>query len=426
MNTFTIIFISVLIAGTLLQLWLAARQEKSVRTHRGQVPPPFAGRIPLQDHHKAADYTLARLTIERWRILGSALILLGWTLGGGLDWLIGQLSALPLPGVWFGVALVILVVLIDGLLDLPLELWSTFGIEQRFGFNRTTPSRFVRDKLLGIALLLVLGIPLLLAILWLMQDAGDTWWLWAWAVWTAFTLLLSWIFPTWIAPLFNRFKPLADGPLRQRLERLLARCGFQSKGMYVMDGSSRSSHGNAYFTGFGRNKRIVFYDTLLDGLDDAQIEAVLAHELGHFKRHHVIKMLLLSSALSLAGLALLAWLMQQAWFYQGLGVSHQDPAIALSLFILVMPAFTLFVSPLISMLSRRHEYEADAFAAQQSSAQALVDGLVAMYRDNASTLTPDPLYSAFHHSHPPAAERIAHLLHNSKHKPLSTTREYPI
>jgi STE24 endopeptidase len=301
------------------------------------------------------------------------------------------------------------VVLIDMLIDLPLELRSTFGVESRFGFNRNTPGRFARDKLLGLGLAVLLGLPLLLAILWLMDSAGSYWWAWAWLVWMGFTLFVTWAFPTWIAPLFNRFEPLDEGSLRSRLENLLARCGFKSNGMYVMDGSRRSAHGNAYFTGFGRNKRIVFFDTLLDGLEEEQVEAVLAHELGHFKRKHILKMLLVSAAFSLAGLALLGWLAQQPWFYAGLGVARQSDALALVLFVLAMPVFTVFLAPLMAAFSRKHEFEADAFAAEQTHAQALIDGLVNMYRDNASTLTPDPLYSAFHDSHPPAPVRIAHL-----------------
>ena len=409
MNIFTSVFVIALASGTLLQLWLALRQAQEVTRHRDLVPAAFAERISLDAHRKAADYTLARLVIERWRLVLSALILLAWTLGGGLDWLARATTDLPIDALWSGTLLVLAVILIDSLLDLPLQIWSTFGVEERFGFNRSTPLRFARDKLLEVFLILLLGIPLLLAVIWLMQHSGGNWWLWVWGVWIGFTLLISWIFPTWIAPLFNRFEPLRDGPLKQRLEQLLARCGFQSKGMYEMDGSSRSSHGNAYFTGFGRNKRIVFYDTLLDGMQDEQVEAVLAHELGHFKRHHVLKMLILNGALSLLGLALLAWLAAQTWFFQGLGVQVQTPATALALFILVLPVFGVFISPLLSMLSRRHEFEADAFAARQASAQALIDGLLGMYRDNASTLTPDRWYSAFHHSHPPAAERIAHL-----------------
>ena len=409
MNTFTTLFLLALGAGTLLQLWLAARQARSVASHRDRVPEPFAGHISLQAHQKAAEYTLARLRIERWDLLITPLVLLAWTLAGGLDWLARAIHALDIPPLWADLSLVLAVILIDALLDLPLQIWSTFGVEQRFGFNRTTPARFARDKLLELMLILLLGVPLLLAVIWLMRNAGVDWWLWVWVVWIGFTLLVSWIFPTWIAPLFNRFEPLPEGPLKQRLEQLLARCGFQSRGMYVMDGSSRSSHGNAYFTGFGRNKRIVFYDTLLEGMRDGQIEAVLAHELGHFRRHHVIKMLLLNALLSLLGLALLAWLAQQPWFFSGLGVSVRTPATALALFILVLPVFSVFVSPLLSMLSRRYEFEADAFAAEQASAGELIEGLLAMYRDNASTLTPDPLYSAFHHSHPAAAERIGHL-----------------
>ncbi len=409
MNTFTLIFLLALASGSLLQLWLAARQARSVNRHRDQVPEAFASHITPEAHRKAADYTLARLPIERWNLILSAIMVLIWTLGGGLDWLARLAQDLPLPDLWRNLALVLAVVVIDSLLDLPLDLWSTFGVEQRFGFNRTTPWRFARDKLLEFVLILLLGIPLLLSVIWLMQHAGHYWWLWVWVVWIGFTLLVSWIFPTWIAPLFNRFEPLPDGPLRQRLEQLLARCGFQSKGMYVMDGSSRSSHGNAYFTGFGRNKRIVFYDTLLEGMQDGQIEAVLAHELGHFKRHHVLKMLLLNALMSLLGLALLAWLAQQPWFFHDLGVTRQTPATTLALFILVLPVFSVFISPLLSMLSRKHEFEADAFAAQQASARDLINGLLAMYRDNASTLTPDPLYATFHHSHPAAAERISHL-----------------
>jgi len=410
MNEFSLLFLLVLFLGVGVELWLGWRQDRSVRQHRNRVPKAFAGQIPLQAHQKAADYTRARLSLSRWQILLSTLLVLAWTLAGGLEVVASLLASTRLEPLWSGTAIVFAVLLINGLIELPLDVWSTFGIEQRFGFNRSSPARFLRDKLLQALLLLLLGTPILLAILWLMQIGGDTWWLLAWGVWMAFTLLLTWIYPSWIAPLFNRFEPLPEGPLKQRLERLLSKCDFENRGMYVMDGSTRSSHGNAYFTGFGRNRRIVFFDTLLEGLDEAQVEAVLAHELGHFKRRHVLKRLLLSALMSLGGLALLGWLARQDWFYTGLGVETQSPATALVLFLLVTPAFMLFVSPLLSQLSRRHEFEADAFAAQQSSAQALVDGLLRMYRDNASTLTPDRLYSLFHYSHPPAAERIAHLL----------------
>lgn len=409
MNWFSVTFLLVLIVGVVLELWLNWRQARSVRTHRERVPTAFAGHIPLQAHQKAADYTQARLSLARWQIVLSALLVLGWTLAGGLEMAASLIAAAAWGPLATGTAIVLAVLLINGLVELPLGIWSTFGIEQRFGFNRSTPARFIRDKLLQALLLLLLGSPLLLAILWLMQVGGEMWWLLAWGVWVGFLLLLTWIHPNWIAPLFNRFKPLPEGPLKKRLEQLLAACEFENRGMYVMDGSTRTSHGNAYFTGFGRNRRIVFFDTLLDGLEDNQVEAVLAHELGHFKRRHVPKRLILNTLMSLLGLGLLGWLAQQGWFYAGLGVETRTPATALVLFLLVAPAFTLFLSPLLSMLSRRHEFEADAFAAQYTSADALSGGLLRMYRDNASTLTPDRLYSLFHHSHPPAAERIARL-----------------
>jgi STE24 endopeptidase len=409
MQTFTLIFLLALAAGTLLQLWLAGRQAAHVIAHRNQVPPAFADRISLEQHQTAARYTLARLGVERWRLALEALLLLIWTLGGLLAWLDQTWLSLQLPSLWQGTALVISAMLIGTLLHLPLDAWSTFGVESRFGFNRSTPRRFIKDKALEFVVSLLLGVPLLLAILWLMDSAGPYWWAYAWLVWMGFMLLISWAYPTWIAPLFNKFQPLQQGALRERLEALLQRCGFRSDGMFVMDGSSRSAHGNAYFTGFGRNKRIVFFDTLLDGLSEPQIEAVLAHELGHFKRRHVLKMLITGAIFSLLGLALLGWLSQQTWFYQDLGVTRQSDAMALMLFLLMMPVFTVFFSPLMAAFSRKHEFEADDYAAQQTDARALIDGLVSMYRDNASTLTPDPLYSAFHHSHPPAPVRIAHL-----------------
>ena len=405
----TVIFVTALFAGLALQLWLDARQAAHIRAHSAGVPKPFDDRISLAEHQKAAAYSLARLAVHRWDLLLSAAVLIGWTLGGGLEALAGSVDRLPLADLWQGVVLILAVVLIGGLIDLPLSLWRTFVVEQRFGFNRTTPLGYVRDKLLGVLLVLLFGVPLVGVILWLMASAGPYWWLWAWAVWMSFTLLVTWAYPVLIAPLFNRFEPLADHALRERLERLLHRCGFKSNGMFVMDGSRRSSHGNAYFTGFGANKRIVFFDTLLDGLDQDEVEAVLAHELGHFKRRHVTKGLALSAALSLAGLALLGWLAGQTWFYTGLGVDLVNEATALVLFMLILPVFSVFVSPLFAALSRRHEYEADAFAAQQTNPHHLISGLVKMYRDNASTLTPDPVYSAFYHSHPPASLRVAHL-----------------
>ena len=310
---------------------------------------------------------------------------------------------------WQGVGLILSLLLISALLDLPISLWSTFGVEAKFGFNRTTGKRFVTDLLLQLGLLLLIGLPLVTLVLWLMEKAGSYWWLWVWLVWMSFILFISWAYPVLIAPVFNKFKPLEDENLRNRLEALLERCGFSSDGMFVMDGSRRSAHGNAYFTGFGRNKRIVFFDTLLTGLAAKEIEAVLAHELGHFKHKHVPKMMLTTALLSLLGLGLLGWLMTQPWFFTGLGVSRQTPALGLILFLLVIPVFTVFLTPVMSALSRRHEFQADEYAAVNSSADALINGLVKMYKDNASTLTPDPMYSAFHHSHPPASVRIAHL-----------------
>jgi STE24 endopeptidase len=409
MNAFTYLFAAALAAGLGMQLWLAARQAAHIRSHADRVPPAFADRITLEDHQKAARYSLARLGAQRWDLLVGTLVLLAWTLGGGLNRLDAWIAGWSLGPLWAGAALVTGTVLISALIDLPLSVWRTFGIEARFGFNRTTPGGFVRDRLLAAALTLILGVPLVLAVLWLMAQAGNLWWLWAWLLWMGFTLFVTWAYPVLIAPLFNRFEPLKDSDLRERLEALLTRCGFRSNGMFVMDGSRRSAHGNAYFTGFGANKRIVFFDTLLEGLDANEVEAVLAHELGHFKRHHITKGLLLSAVMALGGLALLGWLAGQAWFFSGLGVDGEGHALALVLFMLTLPTFTLFISPLMSRLSRHHEFEADSFAAEQTNPRHLISGLVKMYRDNASTLTPDPLYSAFYHSHPPAPVRIAHL-----------------
>ena len=409
MSTVTAIFLLTLAIGLALQLWLSARQAAHIIRHRRDVPAAFAGRISTDEHAKAASYNLARLGVERWDLVLSTALLLAWTLGGGLDWLNAQLELMGMSTLWQGIALVVSVVLIASVVDLPLSIWRTFGIEQRFGFNRTTPAAFVKDRLLGMAITLLLGIPLVAVILWLMDSAGHLWWLWAWLVWMGFTLFVTWAYPIWIAPLFNRFRPLDDHALKGRLEQLLTRCGFRSSGMFVMDGSRRSAHGNAYFTGFGRNKRIVFYDTLLDGLTADEIEAVLAHELGHFKHRHVIKQLALSALLVLAGMAVLGWLSGELWFYLGLGVNGSSSALALLLFLLAAPAFTQFLHPLVTLLSRRYEFQADDFACRQTGAEPLISALVKLYRENASTLTPDPLYSAFHDSHPPAPVRVAHL-----------------
>lgn len=413
MQTFTTLFLVVLFAATLVQLYLSLRQQQHVSQHRDAVPAAFAGTISLAEHQKAADYTLAKGTVGRIDIVLSLVILLAWTLGGGLEWLDQQWRSLGWNELYTGTAVLMSLMLIGSLLDLPLSLYRTFVLEARFGFNKTTPATFIADLLKGAALMVVLGVPLIMLVLWLMASAGDYWWLYAWLALTAFSLLMTWAYPQFIAPLFNRFTPLPDGEVAERIHALLARTGFNSKGVFVMDGSRRSAHGNAYFTGFGKNKRIVFFDTLLEHLTPAQVEAVLAHELGHFKRKHIVKGMVLSMLLTLSGFALLAWLMQQDWFYSALGVSQPSTYMALVLFMLVSPAFTFFITPLMAWWSRRHEFEADAFAAEQSSSAELIAALVGLYRENASTLTPDPLHSAFYDSHPPAAIRIAHLQQQS-------------
>lgn len=413
MPPFTQLFLSLLVLGTLLQLWLLNRHLAFVAAHRQRVPEAFSGKVELSEHQRAADYTQAKGRLARIEILFGVILLLLWTLGGGIDLLQGFWREMGWDALTIGMALFFSFFFLNSLLELPLSIVRTFRIESRFGFNRTTPMRFIKDRLLGAMLGVVLGGPLLWVILWLMQRAGSTWWLAAWAVWLAFTLTLTWAYPRFIAPLFNQFKPLEEGEKRQRIQSLLKRCGFESDGIFVMDGSKRSSHGNAYFTGFGKNKRIVFFDTLLESLSIDEMEAVLAHELGHFRRRHILKQMSLMSLLSLAGLALLGWLSQQDWFYLGLGVSHPSDAAALLLFMLTLPVFTLFFNPLTSYLSRRYEFEADDFAIGQTGGEFLMQALVKLYRDNANTLTPDPLYSLFHDSHPPAPVRIAHIAQQS-------------
>ena len=409
MHPFTFVFLAALAASAGLRLWLARRQIASVRSHRGQVPSAFADAIPNDVHRKAADYAVARTRIGALDTALEALLLLAWTLGGGLAAADAAWRALELPPVITGVGVLATIVLVGALIDLPLRIYRTFVVEERFGFNRTTPGLFAADQAKAALLLLALGAPLAGVVLWLMQAAGEAWWLYAWVVWLAFNLLMVWAWPTFIAPLFNRFSPLTDERLRGRIDALLARCGFSSNGVYVIDGSRRSGHGNAYFSGFGRSKRIVFFDTLLDQLGGNELEAVLAHELGHFKRRHIAKGIAVMAVASLAGLALLAWLMNQAWFYSALGVAQPSTHAALALFMLVLPVFTFFLQPLFARLSRRHEFEADAFAAEHCPAEDLISALVRLYRENASTLTPDPLWSAFYDSHPPAAQRIARL-----------------
>jgi len=411
---FTLAFVTALLVSVLTRLWLSTRQARHVARHRDAVPAQFAERIPLSAHRRAADYTVARVRLGLVEMLAGTAMLIALTLLGGIAWVADVLRMLwPDAPFWRQVLLVGVVGAIGGAVDLPLAAYRQFGLEKRFGFNRMTPGLFLADLAKGTLLAVALGGPLLVAVLWLMERAGDRWWLWAWAVWVVFNLAVLVLYPTVIAPLFNRFVPLEPGPVRERVERLLARCGFASKGLFVMDGSRRSAHGNAYFTGFGRGKRIVFFDTLLARLDADEIEAVLAHELGHFTHRHILKRIVVSFAMSLAGLWLLGWLSRQPWFYQGLGVTPQPGdalgGIALLLFFLALPVFTFLLQPLGSWMSRRHEFEADAFAARQSNATDLSRALVKLYEDNAATLTPDPVHSAFYDSHPPAALRLARL-----------------
>jgi STE24 endopeptidase len=409
MNTFSWIFLLALGASLLLKLWLARRQLVTVAANRSRVPEAFADSIQLEAHQKAADYTITNTHQGRLELVYTALLLIGWTLGGGLQWLDNAWQQFGWDSVATGVAVLISAFLIMALLELPFSLYHTFVTEERFGFNKTTPATFIGDLVKQTLLMLVLGIPLAWAALWLMQESGRLWWLYLWLLWSGFSLLMLWAYPTVIAPLFNKFTLLDDENLQQRIQSLLDRCGFRSKGIYVMDGSRRSGHGNAYFTGMGQNKRIVFFDTLLKTLEADEIEAVLAHELGHFKRKHVQKRIVTMMLLSLGGLALLGWLIEQGWFYQGLGVQQPSNHLALLLFLMVSPVFTIFLQPLFSWFSRRHEFEADDYAAAQASASDLIRALVKMYKENASTLTPDPLYSAFHDSHPPAPVRISHI-----------------
>jgi STE24 endopeptidase len=410
---FSTLFVAALAVSLALRYWLAGRQVRHVARHRGAVPEAFAQRVPLQAHQRAADYTVARVRLGLLEAAFGSAVLVGFTLLGGLQWLQDAwLGLLPDAPLLRQVLLVGSVVLIGGLLDLPMDWYRQFRLEQRFGFNRMSLRLWTADLLRGAAIGAALGLPLAAAALWLMRSAGQSWWLWVWALWIAFSLFVMWLYPSVIAPLFNRFEPLPPGPVRARVEALLTRCGFAPRGLFVMDGSRRSAHGNAYFTGFGRARRIVFFDTLLSRLDEDEIEAVLAHELGHFRLKHIRKRILLGMATSLAGLWLLGLLARQPWFYQGLGVGApvDFEALALLLFFLALPVFTFPLQPLFSMLSRRHEFEADAFAARNARATALASALVKLYEDNASTLTPDPVHSAFHDSHPPAAQRIGRLL----------------
>lgn len=403
----------VLLANLLTKLWLSGRQVRHVAQHRQAVPATFAHTISLKAHQKAADYTLAKARVGLIDMALDALLLMGWTLLGGLD----ALNQLTLN--WLGagmtqqLVLVVSFALIGGLIGLPLTLYQTFGIEQRFGFNNTTPALWLSDLLKGLLVGLVLGLPILALVLWLMDTGGAVWWLYAWGTLVAYQLLVMWIAPNVIMPLFNKFTPLEDATLKERVTALMNRAGFTAKGFFVMDGSRRSAHSNAFFTGLGSAKRVVFFDTLLAQLNGDEMEAVLAHELGHFKHRHILKMMLTSFAFSLVGLALLGWLSQQVWFYTGLGVSpnlnSSNSALALLLFMLTLPLVTFFVSPLSARRSRRFEFEADAYAVANSNAQALGSALLKLYQDNASTLTPDPWFVTFYYSHPPASQRLARI-----------------
>lgn len=409
MHPFTALFLAAFVFATGLRLFLAFRQYRHVRAHRERVPAPFADQISLDAHRKAADYTCAKTRLGALATLIDALLLLALTLGGGLNVAHELASAAFDSGIFQGIALIALVAMATSVVELPLSLYRTFHLEARFGFNKTTVKLFFIDMAKGVVLAALLGGPLLALILWLMAAAGERWWLYAWAAWSSFNLLLLAIYPTFIAPMFNKFSPMQDEALARRIERLLDRCGFRAQGLFVMDGSRRSAHGNAYFTGFGRSKRIVFFDTLLARLDPPEIEAVLAHELGHFKRRHVVKRMVWLFAAALGFFWLLGQMMQQTWFYSALGVESQSTAMALVLFFLVLPVFTFLLQPIFGVYSRKHEFEADQYATLHASAKDLESALVKLYKDNASTLTPDPWHSAFYDSHPPASTRIARL-----------------
>ena len=403
-------FVAALAAAVATRLWLARRQMRHVRAHRDAVPPAFAASIALPAHQKAADYTVAKVRLQMAEIVLDALVLLILTLGGLLQWLARQWErAVPLDSIWHGTGLIVSVFALTAAIGLPATLYRIFGIEERFGFNKMTLKLFVVDVLKGMALAAALGVPLLVAVLWLMGAAGPWWWLCVWALLVGFSLFMQLIIPTFIMPWFNKFSPLQDPVLVERVERLLARCGFRSRGLYVMDGSKRSAHGNAFFAGVGAAKRIVLFDTLVLRLSPAEVEAVLAHELGHYKLHHVRKNLAFSFAFTLASLFILGLLVGQPWFYEGLGMQSRTLPIALLLFILVSPAFSFFLHPLGTLLSRKHEFEADAYATHHAAAGDPEHALVKLVRDNATTVTPDPLHSAFYDSHPPAAMRIARL-----------------
>lgn len=409
----TVAFAIALVAGLLLKFWLATRQIRHVSRHRGEVPAIFTTRITLEAHQKAADYTVAQTRFGMLELAWGGVLALAWTLLGGLSWLNQLLLSVMQPGLAQQVALLVAFAVVGTVIDLPFALYKTFVIEQRFGFNKVTPKLWLQDMVKSLVVGAVIGIPLATLIVWMMGATGSFWWLWTWSVWMGFNLLMLVLYPTVIAPWFNKFQPLNNPELIDRVTRLMARCGFTSKGFYVMDGSKRSAHANAYFTGFGASKRVVFYDTLLAQLTADEVDAVLAHELGHFKHRHIIKRIVSMFGLSLLGFALLGWLSAQSWFYVGLGVMPNlhdaNDALALILFMMVLPMFSTFVEPLFAQLSRKHEFEADAYAVAQTSGDDLASALLKLYKDNASTLTPDPVYVKFYYSHPPATERLGRM-----------------
>jgi STE24 endopeptidase len=409
----TLAFAAFLLASLAVKFWLASRQVRHVATHREDVPAAFRQRVTLAAHRKAAEYTIVKTRFGMFETAFATAVLLGWTLLGGLDLLNRLLLGWMGSGMAQQIALVAGFVLVSGALDLPFTLYGTFVIEERFGFNKMTLKLWLIDLVKGLVLGAVLGLPLLWVVLWLMHAGGSLWWLHAWAVVAAFQLFVMWLAPRFILPLFNKFTPLQDEELKTRVTRLMERCGFAAKGLFVMDGSKRSAHANAFFTGFGANKRVVFFDTLLAQLSHGEMEAVLAHELGHFKRRHIVKRMASGFALSLAGFALLGWLSHQVWFYTGLGVrpniAGSNDALAVLLFVLAVPVFTFFVAPVFARFSRKHEFEADAFAVEHASGRDLAAALLKLYEDNASTLTPDPVFVSFYYSHPPASERLARM-----------------
>jgi STE24 endopeptidase len=390
-------------------LWLNIRQSKAIVQSFDKIPSEFSKKITLKEHQKAAEYTQAKLKLNHFEVIFSTTVLLLWTLGGGLDYLDNIWQAQTDNALYIGVGFVVSLMMLGSLIDLPFSVYQTFVLEQKFGFNQTDMKTFIMDLLKGALLMLVIGLPLIYAILYLMGAMGEYWWIYVWLVLTGFSLLMFWLYPTYIAPIFNQFKPLDNLELKTKIDNLLKRTGFKSDGIFVMDGSKRSSHGNAYFTGIGKNKRIVFFDTLLKGMNDDEVQAILAHELGHFHHRHIKKHMINSFTISLLGLALLGYLIDQDWFFHGLGISHPSNHTALILFTLTIPVFSFFIAPINNYLSRKHEFEADAFAAKHTNADDLASSLVKLYKDNAATLTPDYLYSAFHDSHPSASIRINQL-----------------